>query len=239
MTRVLLYSGGMDSFIADHLWQPDVRLYVALGHRYEARELATITRSRVAVRVEPRLHLGDLEMPNAIIPLRNLYLFAIATHYGSTVALGALAGEVNSDKSEAFRQQTERVLNTCYAASYWSDGTAVTLDYPLAGYSKAQAVAAYLAAGGNPTRLVASTRSCYDGSTAMACGHCSACLKRYIALTLNGLAEDMVRNPHSSPYLATLRERWATFDTLRQHETAQVFPEVAEALTFKNGQVTR
>lgn len=229
MTTVLLYSGGMDSFIADHLWQPDVRVYAALGHRYQQQELLTIHRSGVQVHVDDRLFLGDLELPNAIIPLRNLYLFAIGTHHGRTVGLGALATEVNADKSEAFRQQAQQVLATCYAESYWSDGEPPSLVYPLANHSKADAVAAYLKTGGDGDRLVAHTRSCYDGHSRLPCGHCSACLKRHIALTLNGLGERTANDPHTSPYLATMRERWPTFDVQRRHETAQVFPEAVPA----------
>lgn len=230
MTRVLLYSGGMDSYIANTLWGPDVLLYAALGHRYQRQELRTMARSGLPVMVDNRLVLGDLELPNAIIPLRNLYLFAMATHYGHTVALGALAGEVNPDKSEAFRQQAQQVLSTCYAESYWSDGEPVVLEYPLASYSKAQAVALYLDAGGDPRALVAHTRSCYE-PTALPCGHCSACLKRHIALALNGLVEETARDPHTSPYLEVVRQRWPTFDALRREETARVFPQAQPTAT--------
>ncbi len=224
MTRVLLYSGGMDSWIADYLWQPDVRLYATLGHRYQDAELKVIARSGARVVRDNRVHLGDLELPNAIIPLRNLYLIAMATHYGHTVALGALAGEVNPDKSFRFREQMQAVLTTCYAASYWSEGERVSVQYPLAGFSKAQAVAAYIDAGGDPGTLVQMTRSCYAPGD-LPCGQCSACLKRHIALTLNGLEEETVDDPHESPYLDTLRDRWPTFDEQRQQVTAKVFPE--------------
>ena len=32
--KVLLYSGGMDSWLIDKLWKPDIRLYVDMNTRY-------------------------------------------------------------------------------------------------------------------------------------------------------------------------------------------------------------
>jgi 7-cyano-7-deazaguanine synthase len=221
--KVLLYSGGLDSYCARLLWQPDVCLYAALGHRYEAAELATIADQDVEVRVDHRLHLGDLERPDGIIPLRNLYLVMLATHHGRTVGLGALAGEVNPDKSPRFRSEAERVLSTCYGESYWSDGEPVRVEYPVAAYTKAQLVRAYLDAGGDATTLVDHTRSCYTPGP-IPCGVCSACVKRHIALTLNDLTERTRSDPHTSPYVATITDRWHTYDDTRRRETAAVFP---------------
>lgn len=226
-TRVLLYSGGMDSWIAADMWQPDVLLYAALGHRYQAQELDTIARSNRRVTVEDRLRLGDLERLDGIIPLRNLYLVALATHHGPDVALGALAGEVNPDKGEPFRLQAQQVLTTCYGPSYWSDGDPVRVHYPLACYTKAELVARYLAQGGDGDELVAVTRSCYSG-TDEPCGWCAACVKRHIALAANGLSERTERPPATSPYLRAMVARWATYDAKRKAETLAAFPDLLE-----------
>jgi 7-cyano-7-deazaguanine synthase len=223
--RVLLYSGGLDSFVTAHLWPAETLVYFGLGHKYEREERQTIAASEMPVVFDFRLKLGDYELPNAIIPLRNLYLVAMASHYGRTIGLGALRGEVNPDKSEQFRAQTEAVLNTCYAESYWSDGAPYRVEFPVAQWSKAELIREYLAAGFDADALTAFTRSCY-APTVLQCGHCSACIKRYIALTLNGLSESYTRNPHTSPYLETVRERWSTFSADRQQETLAVFPEL-------------
>lgn len=225
MTRVLLYSGGLDSYVAATLWQPDVLLYARLGHRYEDRELATVEASGLRVTIENRLLLGDLERDDAIIPLRNLYLVAMATHYGHTVALGALAGEVNPDKSETFRRQVQDVLTTCYAASYWSDGEPVSVEYPLARWTKAQLIAEYLDQGGDGPTLVAKTRSCY-APTELPCGWCGACVKRHIALAVNDLVEETENDPATSPYLQKVRARWSTYDDRRRAETLAAFPDL-------------
>lgn len=225
MTKVLLFSGGLDSYIAAQLWQPDLLLYCRLGHRYERHELAAIARTELHVVVDDRLRLGDLERDDAIIPLRNLYLLAIATHYGDTVGLGALAGEVNGDKSEPFRVQLQAVLNTCYGPSYWSDGAPVNVVYPVAGETKVTLIGRYLRDGGSAKELVARTRTCY-APTELPCGWCSACVKRYIALSWHGISEELANDPHRSPHLAVMRERWGTYDEQRRAEVAAVFPEV-------------
>lgn len=227
MSRVLLYSGGLDSYVAAELWEPDVLLYVALGHRYQAQELATIAASGRDVVVDDRLYLGDLERDDAIIPLRNLYLAAIASHYGHTIALGALAGEVNPDKSHRFRREAAQVLTTCYSRSYWSAGEAVLFEYPLAGWTKVQLVARYLDRGGDGEALVARTRSCYAPST-LPCGWCSACVKRHVALTLNGLHEQTENPPATSPHLAAVVDRWQTYNPTRRSELLAAFPTLLE-----------
>lgn len=221
--RVLLFSGGMDSFIAAHLWPADLLLYVALGHRYQDQELDTIADCGLDVGIDRRLYLGDLEREDAIIPLRNLYLAAIGSHYGDVIALGALAGEVNPDKTERFRVQASEVLTTCNAPSYWSAGRTIEVVYPLAQWTKAQLVRKYLDNHGDPEALVARTRSCYE-ATDLPCGWCAACVKRHIALALNGLSEATGRPPQESPHLDAIRERWDTYDPIRQMETRIAFP---------------
>lgn len=224
-TSVLLYSGGLDSFLAAKMIEPDVLLYGAIGHKYQKNELSMIAKSGVKVTVDSRLILGDLELPNAIIPLRNLYLIAMASHYGTTIALGALKGEVNPDKSETFRAQTETLLNTCYGESYWSAGDQIRVTYPLASMTKVQLLQNFEAGGGDVDEALRLTRSCYEAEE-LACGHCSACIKRYIATEHVGAKEQLLNDPHTSPYLDTMRERWPTFDEERKQETLAVFPEL-------------
>ena len=38
--KVLLYSGGMDSYIIDKLWKPDVKLYINYGLRQNEIEMS-------------------------------------------------------------------------------------------------------------------------------------------------------------------------------------------------------
>lgn len=227
-SRVLLYSGGLDSFVVAKLWQPDVLLYVAIGHRYEQHERRAMQRAGLPVVIDTRLHLGHMERRDGIVPLRNLYFLAIASHYGDTIAMGVLDGEVNGDKSVTFARQTEAVLATCYGPGYWSEGRAPRVEYPVAHLSKAELVAEYLRAGHDPAALLA-TRTCYDPGE-LPCGHCSACVKRHIALAANGLREATAHDPATSPYLDEIRARWGTYNAKRRQETLTAFPQLCEAV---------
>jgi 7-cyano-7-deazaguanine synthase in queuosine biosynthesis len=146
-----------------------------------------------------------------------------ASHYGNVIGLGALKGEVNPDKSEQFRIQAEQILNTCYAPSYWSNRPSLSVVYPVGQYTKTELIREYLKEGGSANKLINETRSCYNNHE-LPCGVCSACVKRYIALTLNGLSESYVNNPSNSSYLQDIKDRWDTYDGLRQKEILSVFP---------------
>lgn len=223
--RVLLFSGGMDSYIAAHVWEPDELLYCALGHRYQQQELGAVARSGLRVTIDRRLSLADLERDDGIIPLRNLYLLSIASHYGTTVGLAALSGEVNPDKSQRFRRKLQTLLNVCYAASYWSSGDKVSVVYPVGQHTKRELIALYLRTGGDWKDLIERTRSCY-ATTPKPCGVCSACVKRYIAMALNGIDEPTENDVRESEYLQEMVARWPTYNRKRRLEIRTVFPDI-------------
>ncbi len=222
--KVLLYSGGMDSLLADFFWQPDLRLYCSIGHRYEGIELSAMKNIGLPWIQDSRLSLSDKEREDAIIPLRNLFFIAIASFYGDRIGLGVLSGEVNGDKSVLFKDLLTDTLNKCYEPSYWSDGRHIEVHYPIGTMTKAQAVKRYLLFGGDVSKLL-TTVSCYSGED-IHCGVCSNCLKRYIALQLNGIDEPYKQDPHSSAYLDVMKSRWSTFSDIRRQETLAVFPEL-------------
>lgn len=222
--KVLLYSGGMDSLLANFFWEPDIRLYCGIGHRYESVERHAMQKIGLPWIEDTRLSLSDKERQDAIIPLRNLFFISIASFYGDSIALGVLSGEVNGDKSIIFKDQLQAILNKCYESSYWSEGRLIEVVYPIAEYTKAQAIKKYILFGGDVSLLL-QTVSCYSGMD-IHCGVCSNCLKRYIALSLNGIEERYRDDPHSSPYLQTMRDRLYSFSPIRLQETLAVFPEL-------------
>ena len=73
--KVLLYSGGMDSFIIDKLWKPDLKLYVDLKGIYNRTEIEHLPEDVEIAEFD----LSACEMKdNYILPLRNLYLLMLA-----------------------------------------------------------------------------------------------------------------------------------------------------------------
>ena len=81
MTKVLLYSGGMDSWLIDKLWKPDVKLCVNMHTKYSAQEIKNLPEDVII----EELDLSKWERPDAIIPLRNLYLVMLASNYGDEI----------------------------------------------------------------------------------------------------------------------------------------------------------
>lgn len=99
-TKVLLYSGGMDSWLIDKIWKPDLRLFVDMGTASAREERKRLPAD---VKVVEFQSLGQFERPqDFILPLRNLYLFMIASNYGEEICLGATSTDVNLDKTQEF-----------------------------------------------------------------------------------------------------------------------------------------
>lgn len=202
MTKVLLYSGGMDSYALRHLWKPDVSLYVNLGTEYSAAEMAMLDDQTTVVDFPGLL---ALERPDKIIPLRNLFLVSIAAQYGNEIALAATAGDRVLDKSFRFASKASGVL-TLLMNDYWSDRPG---DYevvlPVKSLTKRQLVEAYIKAGGDPLKLAECSLSCYQPirewnptlRRLKPCGRCKPCFRKWVAFKLNGFDTE----PNAKPYI--------------------------------------
>ena len=93
MKKVLLYSGGADSWLIDKLWKPDVKLYVNIHGEYNVAEMKRLPAD---VKVLDFPLLGQFEDPEThFVPLRNLYFLMLATHYGDHICFGATRGDRN------------------------------------------------------------------------------------------------------------------------------------------------
>lgn len=191
---VLLFSGGLDSYLVQRLYKPDVLLYCACNHQYQRRELKAIKELGIKqfVHFDETLDLAQWERRDAIIPLRNLLFSAVASRYGDIVWLGALSDEINWDKSKNFMALAGLVMTECYRESYWSDGREIYVESPVKHLTKAQLIRKAREAGIQPEEW-SKTVSCYtkDGF----CGECSSCFKRWVAHTLNGISEKYKVDP--------------------------------------------
>lgn len=199
MSRALLFSGGMDSLAAWRLLGAEHRVYVRIGAPYESRELESIERRGLL----PGLQVVDavpglgLQADGAgRVPLRNL-LFAItaaAVTGADEVVLGALAGETSGDKSRSFAAAATAAMTA-------SEGRQVRLWLPFRGTTKAQLVRRYMRQAGNPFLHEADLRespSCYAATLPhgiAGCGACMSCLRRWVAMSLNGIHERYLQDP--------------------------------------------
>jgi 7-cyano-7-deazaguanine synthase len=184
--QVLLYSGGMDSFITAYAF-PDARLlYLDTGSRYAGKEIKNLVGvgGRTPV-IDNRLDLSDVERFDLIVPARNLLLVTLASYYGNEILLAATAGDKSTDKDAQFAGLASVLLTHIYASHHFPNHGAVVITLPFKEMSKGQMVGHYLKSGGDPQAL-ASTISCYHPSL-LHCGLCKACIRKWVALKVHGI----------------------------------------------------
>lgn len=200
--HVLLFSGGLDSFIAYH-WikyyygEPDL-LYIALGHKYQDREIKAINKLTAqgvipGAFVDHSLNLGDWEEPSANIPMRNSLLAHVAAKYGDNIWMIVQKGETNiPDRSPEFFEQLDTLLTHL-------NGRPIAIDSPFWHMSKVDMVKWYKDIAELPITDLINTTSCYEESPrnfpTAPCGKCSACFRRWVAFELNDIEEPYLVNP--------------------------------------------
>ena len=190
MSKVILNSGGMDSFFVA-IENPGAKhVFVDIGQAYLEKEL--LSASRIADHVGTDLiavqgaQITRFEhQPSGIIPLRNAELILCAGQFGDDILLGILANEVNSDKSQEFLRAMECVMTISCRPQYWSDGRNFRIHTPLGTRSKTELVRDLWQTHGPDSahwKAMLQTVSCYDGGS-QHCGACPSCFKRWVALT--------------------------------------------------------
>lgn len=181
--KVLLYSGGMDSWLIDKIWKPDVKIYVDMGTRYAKEEIRRLP-SDVIIE---RLDLSKWERDDKIIPLRNMYLIGIATNYGNEICLGATAGDRVLDKSPVFGDLYESLLNYLYQKQHWTEQRKIRINLDFKKYTKTELLRMYIEQGGDIFDAYNSSFSCYTPSdNGKECWNCKPCFRKFIAFALNG-----------------------------------------------------
>lgn len=186
--KVLLYSNGSDSWLIKHLWKPDILLYVDMGSRYSQNEIEKLKADPENENVViDKLDLGKWERPDAIIPLRNLYLVMWASNYGDEICLGATAGDRVLDKSPTFAEKTSDLLSYLYTPQHWvPEGRNIKVNIDFKKYTKAQMIKMFVDQGGDIQAAFDKSFSCYDPINGKECWHCKPCFRKYVAFKLAG-----------------------------------------------------
>lgn len=231
---VLLYSGGMDSFIANWLLNPDILLYIKVGSRYEDKELKFVHRFIEDFDFSRKFHeinlsfLRNFEMENAHIPLRNLFFIEIASLFGDVVYLNALKGETSKDKSKRFRKSSQTLINYCLDDILGLETQRrVKIEFPFKGLTKTKLLKKYLESVNEyfvPTQkqyLEKYTVSCYSDIDD-SCGWCMSCYRRWVAEINNGIYSTRYsKNPYDY-YLNELKPQfkgiWTKYKLLYKKE---------------------
>jgi 7-cyano-7-deazaguanine synthase in queuosine biosynthesis len=188
VNRVLLYSGGLDSHCAAWIWKPDLCLYVFTGAPYELWELENMRHNLTAPAPVHEIYGTDLSahaLPNHMVPQRNAFLVLHAAFYGNTIAMAVTEGDgiTATDKDNYFRDSMTRLLGKLWARTPTSRPVEMVLPWKLK--TKSELVRMALRAG-MPAADAIATPSCYmpNGD---ACGTCNACVRKWVALELNGI----------------------------------------------------
>lgn len=197
-------SGGLDSLVAYEMAREarfDVRpFYVKLNTPYVEAEMAAIKKIGIDVTL---IDLGDWPRRwkpyqtewQHILPLRNLAIIAAIAEKlddePGEIWLGATEGEIpikGGDKSVRFFDAADTVLDT-FPIKH-------TLRFPLKNLTKTDLVRWWIQKD-KPIEQLTATITCQSPQAGRACGTCHACFNRWVAMSNNGIDEQMVFEPHT------------------------------------------
>lgn len=195
MKKVLLYSGGMDSWLIDKLWKPDVKLYVDMDTRYSVQE-----RNKLDYSVS-QLHgfnLGQFERWDAIIPLRNAFLIELAilsqmnNDEDLVIGLGSMDGDRCLDQNPKFAKLIEKLVNHLYEPQSWTPGKKIKIELPFKDHTKKELLLEYIKQGGDVKKAWEESLSCYNpqGELEEPCWRCKPCVRKWFAFEAAGFQTD-------------------------------------------------
>lgn len=184
MTKVLLYSGGMDSWLIDKLWKPDVRLYINIHGSYSDEEIKRLPKDVKVI----DLPIGIYEQENKYVPLRNLYFLMIASNYGDELCYGAVAGDWRQrDKTPEFVKMAEDMLNYLLGPQSKVDTPRhIHIETKFLYMHKNEILAEYIKQGGSLKALYEDSFSCFTPIDGKPCLSCKPCFRKYICMASLG-----------------------------------------------------
>jgi len=192
---VLLFSGGLDSYITAKLFNPDILLYMSIGSKYADKEIANLRKLDIPqdrLVIDNRLNLSDVELENSIVPLRNLFFALNGLFYRNKVMLAATKGDTTKDKDERFMKLFNLMAEHLVTEEkddktfpWKKDGFKPELTLPIKHLTKTELVGEYLRNGFKPEGIW-NTISCYS-ATQRECGACKTCFRKAVALINNNI----------------------------------------------------
>jgi len=221
--KVLLYSGGLDSFILRYTYHFDEVVYFDVGTEDSKREMERLD-SRVTIVQFP---LKQFELANKIIPFRNYLFTMLAANFGNRISIGATLGDTTRDKDRVFQSLCGAMLNYFgsvdekmpYKATYFE------VEMPFKNLTKTEILGVWLA-NGFKKELLCNSRSCYTGGM-KECGQCRACLRKYVAFKNNDV-EDVLDYKPTQAQLVHLYE-----ESVTKHRHPKELQEIVQCYSEK------
>lgn len=208
---VLLYSGGQDSIIIDHLLKPDVLLNISMKSNYDHRERMTMSGlDERMIFLDDVLNLGQFERDDAIVPNRNAHLVLIASYYGEHIMMGSVSGDRSYDKDDVFYLRMMDLLNHMWQEQHWTEERKFTIESPYKNKTKTELVREFIEVKGRDfaERELFQSYSCYEGRLKH-CGQCKACYRKWVSLVNNDIFFDddyWENDPTQSKWLDDIKE---------------------------------
>jgi 7-cyano-7-deazaguanine synthase len=178
---ILLFSGGIDSYVAYHFLGKPQTLYFDLNGMYSAKELEVVKFLIPETIVERCISFKDREDPiSAYVPYRNLHLALLANKYDDTIVIAGVKDDRVNDKNSKIFIQFSNLMSEMM-------GRPINVVSPFWDMTKDEVVKWFLSSGGTKEELLC-TISCYSPErTELYCGKCPACFRKWCALATNGI----------------------------------------------------
>lgn len=202
MARVLMFSGGLDSYIMKRMFEfsNEECVFVKMGTKENEIEEELIDVQFPGVQ-KMDFMLAGFELPNKIIPFRNHILTFLGAQLGTEIYFAFTAGDTTRDKDYVFKAQMEGALNYFIGVpdkSPFAGDEHYRLEMPFKEHTKTELVRMYLDKGFKSEDLFLKSTSCYSGYE-IPCGECRSCLRKFVALTINEIdcSGQFLSNPKS------------------------------------------
>ena len=183
MKKILLYSGGTDSWLIDKIWRPDIKLYVNTHGMYAKEEIEMLPSD---VKIFDFPFLGDIEEHDtAYVPMRNLYFLMIASNFGDPegahLCYGATGADAGShDKDRKFIDMTQELFDYMLIGNSFTKDRNVIIEKQFINDGKYSLVKKYLDLGGDIVRFVEQTFTCHHPVNGKPCMSCKLCAKKFL-----------------------------------------------------------
>lgn len=185
MKKVLLYSGGMDSWIIDKLYKPDIKLFIDVKTPSSIEERKRLPKDVIVKEFD--LSEYEVKEGSHLLPLRNLILAELGSFYGDEVCIGSMGGSLHYDNNEKFRKDTEDLLNYLYSEN---NTKKIKIVLPYMNTTKEELIKMYKEQGGDLEEAFKSSFSCYEPVNGKECGKCISCKQKIEAFKKNGYIEE-------------------------------------------------
>lgn len=178
---ILLFSGGIDSFVAYHYLNKPKTIYFDLQTPYSNREKKVVLELIPETIIDCALSLNNRQIGNkAYIPFRNLYLAMLACKYADKIVIAGLKDDAVSDKNKPIFREFSKLLSKM-------ENREIEVLSPFWHFTKEQVVKWYLDNGNSEEELL-KTISCYDDEEETNyCGKCPSCFRKWNALRSAGI----------------------------------------------------